>query len=586
MNYQKLRALSTKRFHLPLERSIERALRRLTLAEKSVFYFFTFLFILCSLSLLYKVNSAYLTDVPLRGGTLTEGVVGNPRFINPVLALSEADKNLSALVYSGLLKYGADGTLVNDLAESLTVSPNGLTYTLKIRPDAYFQDGTPVMADDVVFTIDKILDPDVKSPLFGDFAGVSISKVDSSTVSFTLRQPYAPFRANLTVGILPKHVWSSVTNDEFSFSQWNILPVGSGPYEVANVTRDSGGIPNYYDLTPFDKAVGRAPYIKHYVFKFYPSEQDLLSALDGGDIDSLSGISPAEAAGLKKSGQNILSSPLPRVFGVFFNQSTNKSLLDKSVRLALDMTAPKQDIVNKVLFGYGTAIDGPLPPGLFEDIDNSVTNRDMEKNLLDATALLARNGWVKNAETGILEKKSKTDTIKLSFTLSTSDNPELRAVADMLKSAWSKLGADITVNVYEQGDLNQNVIRPRRYQALLFGEVVGRDADVYPFWHSSERSDPGLNIALYVSSQADKLLSDARSQSDQDKRAADYKAFNSLVKFDLPAVFLYTPSFLYVVPKTVHGLTLGDLSTPQDRFESVRDWYIETNSVWNIFAKR
>jgi peptide/nickel transport system substrate-binding protein len=585
MTYQNLRALLIKRFHLPKERSIERAIRRLTLAEKSVFYFFTALFIFSSAALLYKVNSAYLTEVPLRGGTLVEGVIGNPRFINPVLAISEADRNLVSLVYSGLMRYGKEGELLNDLAESVTISPDGLTYTAKLRPEAHFQDGEPVTADDVIFTVQKILDPGIKSPLYGDFAGVTVQKVDAETVTFTLKRPYAPFMNNLTAGILPKHIWSTLTDDEFSFSQWNVLPVGSGPYKVSTVTRDNGGIPNYYELSPFDEAVGGAPYVNRYIFKFYPSDADLLDAFDSGDIDTISGISPSEAESLRRSGVSILTAPLPRVFGVFFNQSENKALLDKAVRQALDMTAPKQEIIDKVLYGYGTAIDGPLPPGLFSSIDNVSQNQDMQKNAEAALALLEKSGWQKNPDTGILEKKSKSATLRMSFNLSTSDNPELKAVADILKSAWNKLGAEVTVSVYEPGDLNQNVIRPRRYEALLFGEVVGRDADVFPFWHSSERNDPGLNIALYANSQTDKLLSDARSQSDTEKREALYKSFNTAVKADVPAVFLYTPSFIYVVPKTLKGLTLGELATPQDRFLDARNWYIETNSVWNIFAQ-
>lgn len=581
--YQNLRALLTKRFHIPKERAIERAVRRFTLAEKAVFYFLTGLFIFAGVALLWRVNNAFLVDVPLRGGTLTEGVIGNPRFINPVLAISEADKNLSSLVYSGLVRIGRNGQMVNDLAESVNLSSDGLVYTARLRPDVVFHDGTEVTADDVVFTLQKILDPGLKSPLFGDFAGVSVAKADERTVTLTLKKPYAPFINNLSVGILPKHIWSSVTDDEFYFSQWNVIPVGSGPYKVDTVTRDSGGIPNYYDLTPFGKGSDEAPYIEHYVFKFLPSETALVDAYNSGDIQSLSGISPSEAVTLRENGAHILSAPLPRIFGVFFNQNSNKVLLEKTVRRALDLAAPKKEIIDKVLDGYGTPLSGPLPPELFASIDDIAPDMSAGERMKAASELLAKDGWTKNAN-GVLEKKSKKDTLILSFNLSTSDNAELRAVAQMLTDAWRELGADVRVSIYEQGDLNQNVIRPRRYDALLFGEVVGRDADVFPFWHSSERNDPGLNIALYVNNAVDKLLEAARSQSDPSKREALYKSFDQSVKADVPAVFLYSPSFLYIVPEGVRGITLGELGTPQDRFANVYSWYIETNSVWNIFT--
>jgi len=582
MKYHDLRALLVKRFHIPKSRSISTAIRRFTLAEKAVFYFFVSLFIFSGVLLLWEVNSSFLVSVPLQGGTLTEGVVGNPRFINPVLALSEADKNLVALVYSGLVRVTPTGTIADDLA-NVTVSPDGLTYTAHINPAATFQDGTPVTADDVIFTIGKIVDVSIKSPLYGDFAGISIQKIDDQTVAFTLKKPYAPFIDNLTVGILPKHLWSSVSDDEFSFSQLNITPVGSGPYKVATVTRDSGGIPNYYDLVPFDKALGGAPYIANMVFKFYTNENDLLDAYSSGAIQSLSGMSPDEAVALKKEGANVISTPLPRVFGVFFNQNSNQVFLEADVREALDLAAPKTDIINNVLDGYGTALDGPLPP---EFSKANVTIPSAADGLAQAETLLGKNGWVKDPSTGILEKKSKSGTLTLSFTLSTSDTPELKAVADALKTAWTQMGAQVTVQVFDTGDLNQNVIRPRHYDALLFGEVIGRDEDVYPFWDSSERNDPGLNIALYANSAVDKLIEDARSQSDPAKRATDYASFEKDIMNDAPAAFIYAPSFLYVLPTSVHGVNLENLSLPQDRFAGIRNWYIDTDSVWQIFIPK
>lgn len=584
MNTRELRAFLLKRFHIPQIRSAERAIRRFTLAEKALFYLFAALFVISGILLIWNVNNSFLTQVPLSGGTYVEGIQGNPRFVNPVIALSEADRSLSSLIYSGLVRVTPQGEPENDLAESIEVSEDGLTYTVKLKSDAVFHDGTPVTADDVAFTIGKIQDPGIKSPLFGDFAGITVSKLDEHTLTFTLRRPYASFIWNLSVGILPKHIWSTLANDEFSFSQWNVLPIGSGLYKVESVERDSGGIPDYYELTPFDESVSGKPFITRYIFKFYPTEADLLDAYDSGDIDSLSGISPTEANALKKDGARVLSSPLPRVFGVFFNQNTNKALLDKTVRQALDLAAPKNEIVEEVLGGYAAVLEGPLPPGLFDFVESAESISAPER-IARAQKLLTDNGWIKNETSNILEKKTKSDTLKLSLSLSTSDNPELKAVAEKLRTAWQELGAQVDVKVYEAGDLNQNVIKPRKYEALLFGEVVGRDADIYPFWHSSERNNPGLNIALYANSQVDKLLAQTRVERDTEKRENVYKEFAAEIRKDTPAIFLYSPSFIYVVPKSVKGIELRELGTPQDRFLGLRDWYIETNSVWNIFVK-
>jgi len=585
MKYSELRALLMRRFDIPKERLVRKAIRSFTIAEKTVFYFLAGIFIFSALVMLFKVNFAFMSAVPVRGGSLTEGVVGTPRFINPVLAISDADKNLSILVYSGLVRNTSSREVINNLADDISISDDRLTYTAHIRPDALFQDGRRVTADDVLFTIQKIQNPSLKSPLFGDWNGISVEKIDDATISFTLKKPYTPFISNLAVGILPKHIWKNVTDDEFSFSQFNILPVGSGPYKIKTVERNSGGIPNYYNLEASSNVDGWMPYISNLIFKFYSNQTNLLNAYSAGDIESVAGISALEASDFKKAGARIVSSPLSRIFGVFFNQSQSKPLLDKAVRQALDLSAPKEDIVNNILHGYGTPIDGPFPAGLFSWSDDRRLGTNYAERLIEAEEVLKKGGWTKNETTGFLEKKSKSDTLVLSFSISTGNTPELRAVGEALKEAWSKLGARVDLQVYETSDLNQNVIRPRKFDALLFGEVINRNADVYSFWHSKERTDPGLNIALYTNSTVDKLLDNARSAKSLDALEKNAMALDKEIRNDVPAVFLYTPSFIYVVPEKVKNVSLSKLSNIQDRFQDIRSWYIETDRVWQLFNK-
>jgi len=582
MTFKQFKVLLMRRFSIPKEREIRNTMRKFTLAERAVFYTLAGIFIFSGVLLSYRVNSAFLSEVPIRGGTLTEGVIGNPRFINPVLAISEADKNLTSLVYSGLMRIDPSGRVENDLADSLDISSGGLVYTAHINERAIFHDGKPVTADDVIFTIQKVTDPAIKSPRRGNWDGVAIDKLDDYTVRFTLKTAYSPFVDNLAIGILPKHIWKNVSDDEFAFSQFNTLPVGSGPYEVSNVERNSGGIPNFYSLSPFDRVVGKVPYIEHLDFRFYPSEETLLSAYNGGNIQSFGSISPDKSEKIKGDNR-IISSPLSRIFALFLNQSQSKVLANKEVRQALNLTAPREAIVENVLGGFATPIDGPLPAGLFS-WNEADLDRSYEDRFAEAEEKLAKAGWKKNEETGVLEKKSGSSRIALSFSISTGDAPELRAVANQLVGAWERLGAKVDIQVFETGDLNQNVIRPRRFDALLFGEVVSRNADVYPFWHSSQRNDPGLNIALYANSKVDKYLEVARSSSDTERVEANYKAFVEEISSDIPAIFLYTPNFLYILPESVKSVNLGLLSVPQDRFADIRNWYMETDKVWKIFA--
>lgn len=537
-------------------------------------------------AMLYQVNKHFLVEVPSRGGTITEGVIGTPRFINPLLASSDADRDLTMLVYSGLMRVGPNGQLIDDLAASHTVSDDGLTYTFKIRPDAVWQDGYPVTADDVVFTIQKAQDPALHSPHQANWGGVTVKKIDDHTVQFTLSQAYAPFLQITTIGILPKHIWQNVTDDQFIFSTYNTEPVGTGPYRMQDVRTNGKNIPTEYDLTPFNKFVLGSPHIAHINFRFYNNEDDLTKAFRSGDITSMSAISAQTAAALTKDNYRVLSAALPRVYGVFFNQSHAQVFTDPAVREALNEAVDKQAIVNNVLAGYGTVIDGPIPPGtLGYTPPTQETATSSAARITAAQKILTDAGWVYDASSSVFMKKSKTGTETLSFTLSTaSDVPDLLDTAEALKQTWTTLGAQVTVDKYDLGNLSQDIIRPREYDALLFGEVLGRDSDPFAFWHSSQRLDPGLNIALYANSSVDKLLEKARTTLDPTARAQLFQQFNDAINKDMPAIFLYSPDFFYAVPNDLQGIDIQPISISSGRFANVYQWYTNTQYIWKIFV--
>ena len=185
---------------------------------------------------------------------------------------------------------------------------------------------------------------------------------------------------------------------------------------------------------------------------------------------------------------------------------------------------------------------------------------------------------------GVMEKKDKKGAVQtLEFSIATADSPDLKETADLIKSQWQKIGAKVTVKVFEYGDLYQNIIATRKYDALLFGESVGKDLDLYAFWHSSQRNSPGLNVALYVNSKVDTLLESARTTTDDDAKAKIYSQFESIIQADVPAIFLYSPEFIYIVPNRVHGMNLESVTVPSDRFYGINKWYVATDSVWKIF---
>lgn len=556
---------------------------------RALFLFFTGLLIVSTLGLLYILNERFITPVPAYGGSLSEGIVGSPRFINPLLAISDADHDVTALVYSGLLKATPQGTYIADLARSYDVSEDGKTYTFYLRDDVMFHDGTPVTADDVLYTVAQAQNPAVKSPVQANWAGVAVEKVDEHTIRFVLESSYAPFIENLTLGILPSHLWQNVSDEEFPFSNLNTSPIGSGPFRIVSISRSAAGIPASYELHPFnDYALGK-PYLSRLTLRFYQNEAALLAALKEGDVETASGISPASVAEL--GGFEIMRSPLNRVFGVFFNQNQSEILRSRDVRAALEEAIDRDALVAEVLRGYGVSLMSPVPPTVANGMlrKSAASSTPASDPALSAREKLISKGW-ELGEDGVLRRTSGSgsdaETVELSFALSTGNVPELRAAAEFVKKTWERMGAKVELQVFDQGDLSQNVIRPRKYDALLFGEVVGRELDLYAFWHSSQRNDPGLNIALYANATADSVLEKLRATRSEEERQALYGQFETELMSEIPAIFLYAPDFVYSVPNTIAGIELGFIGRPSDRFLSITQWHREVDYVWPFFASR
>jgi peptide/nickel transport system substrate-binding protein len=332
-------------------------------------------------------------------------------------------------------------------------------------------------------------------------------------------------------------------------------------------------------LASWSKYVLGRPKIKNITFKFFQNDNDLAKAYQNQSVESAAGLSPVVAKRLIQDKAKIDQVSLPRVFGVFFNQNVAPVFLNKEVREALDATAPKQRIIDEVLLGFGRPLNGPTPANVETDRDKAA-GLDPQK----AKESLLTAGWKENSS-GILEKKTKTGTTLLSFSISTSDTPELKRAAEILKEVWTQMGAAVEVKVFEAGDLSQNVIKSRKYDALLFGEVIGEDSDLYPFWHSSERNDPGLNISLYANITVDKALSELQTETDQNAKAAKKETIFSEISKDTPAVFLFSPDFLYAPAPEVKNVLLKSVSSQNERFLAVNEWYIETDKILKLFNK-
>jgi peptide/nickel transport system substrate-binding protein len=590
--------LFIKELYIPKKQELKDAYASFSKKQLCIFISILTISLFSILLILITINNKYTVEVPTNGGTITEGIIGIPTLINPVLALSDADKDLTSIIYSGLMRKNLDGTFIPDLAESYTISPDGLNYTFIIKKDAKFHDGINVTADDIIFTINKIKDPLIKSPRMG-WDVVNIKKQDDQTVIFTLNKPYISFMDNTTIGILPMHIWKNVTTTEFSLSPLNLKAIGSGPYKIQSFSKNKDGIPEKYTLKYFDKFTLGAPRIKYLNIISYANEKDLIKAMTSHTVDQAGGISPENASLVKENGYTVNTATLPRIFGIFFNKNKNKIFEDKNIIKAFNYAIDKQSIVDKILYGYGTIINSPIPETILSNNSNQINT-----SIDEANKILDDAGWRKDVDGIRVQSNTKTITqtkkvgkktvttktqintgpsTKLSFSLTTGNTPELKNTANLIKEQLEKIGAQVDIKIYETGQLNQ-LIRARDYEFLLFGQDIKHESDLFSFWHSSQKTDPGYNIALYSNTKVDNILESTQKITNYNERIIKYKDFIDEFNKDIPAILIYSPKYLYATSKELGDISIKTLIIPSDRFAPMYKWYANTDHVWKIFT--
>ncbi|MBD3245300.1 MAG: hypothetical protein GF335_04915 [Candidatus Moranbacteria bacterium] len=583
--------------------------RDLRLKERILILSLSLIFFLSSSWFLFNYYIKNTRIAPAKGGTYIEGIVGKPEYINPILAKgNETDLSLSQLIFSGLMKYDRDGNLVNDVAASWSISDDKTTYTVKIRDDVVFHDGEPLTAEDVIFTINTIKNRRFNSPLRFNWTTTEVSKGNGNEVVFVLKEPFTPFLHNLTFGILPKHIWQDIGPSDFLLSKYNKEePIGSGPYIFyRNDTNESDSISQII-LKANDNYHLGAPYIETIIFKFYPSEDLAIQALNEKQVTGLNDISHANVDKLNLEEVNIYEVSLPRYYAVFLNIYESEVLASDSVRKSLAWAACQEDIIQEVFQGKGKVVDSPvITIGMegVEGFEKRGCSVEKAKELLedDKWKLKEYSAQQENSQeeqedeeeqdgqqedsqeealqeelnsSGIDEIYYNEDLGPLKVTLTVPDYPKLVETAEILKKQWAQAGIYCEIEVLSIGDLKTSKIEPRAYEALLFGEVLTLDPDPRPYWHSSQRKDPGQNIANYNNKKVDDLLDKGKEEVNEEVRRKIYEEFQLQINKDIPAIFLYSSYYLYPVREEVKGIKLDLISATAKRFSNIHEWYLE-----------
>lgn len=585
--------------------------------------------------------------VPKAGGKFIEASVGSPQFVNPIFsATSDVDMDISRLVFSGLMRYDENNNLVPDLAAKYNVSDDKKIFTFELRKDVVWHDNEPFTAKDVVFTIETIQNNAVSSPLNISFQGIEVTVVDDYTVKFVSSESYPGLLSSLTVGILPEHVWYNVAPEQMRLAQSNIQPTGTGPFMFSRFTKDDSGHIYTYELKKFDRYYRELAYLDEFVFQFYTEYQGdtgSIQAIRNKKVTGLSFVPKQLRDKVTRKHINLYTLQMPQYTALFFNQSNNVFLKEKNLRQTLAMAIDKDRILKEALDGEGQIINSPILPGTLGynsdlgkvDFSPSAANDILDKNwtrvgaeeyykirkeelmkewdeknpvttttpetvevTTNTEAVLATSTPREQAEAEIDSKLNEELNVSqifyrknkegkfLEITIVTVGTEEYKQAAEMIAGFWQEIGVKVNIKYVSAKDISRDVLKTRDYDVLLYGEIVGSDPDPYPFWHSSQASYPGLNLSSYVNRNTDTLLEQARATTDDNKRAEAYTKFQEALLADVPAVFLYMPTYTYAATDDVYGIDTKKISQPADRFSDVASWYMKTKGQWSFSSDK
>jgi peptide/nickel transport system substrate-binding protein len=501
----------------------------------------------------------------------TEAIVGAPSRVNPLFShLNDADRDLASLVFSGLTRLGADGSVLPDLAQTWEISEDARSVTFHLRRGVTWHNGTAFTAADVIFTYSLLADPKLagdpdEEPLW---RRLTCTAPDDATVTCQLPEPFAPFPAYATVGILPKHLLEGTDGTAISTSPFNVQPVGTGPYRLASVDQSRAL------LRANDNYHLGSPRLAEIELLFFPDIAGAGAAVLNGQAQGIFVDATASPADLETiAGLDAIKSfeGSRSAYTVLYLNTGEAPLSDPEVRKAIAETIDVDGIIDSSLEDRAHRADSPIVAGTWA---YNPDVKQLRRGLGAARDTLDEAGWTLPDNTQVRSRNG----IELRMTLLTDQDPLRGAVSEAIAEQLGEIGISVTLAREESTDLISNFLIPRQYQAAVFGWDPGPDPDPYPAWHSSQAGDTGRNLAKYSNEEADRLMETARRTRDLDERQRLYYAFQDIFLDDVPSLLLYHPVDSYLVTEDIQNVQLGVLFNSSSRFRNVHEWVFEQRS--------
>lgn len=519
-------------------------------------------------------QQSYLTTAPVNDGTYAEAVLGSVETLNPLLANTNAEQSAGYLMFSSLLRYDRTGHLNNDLATKISINNTNTVYTVNIRPDAKWQDGVSVTANDIAFTVGLIKNPNIRSTITG-WTNISVRVIDNTTVEFTLPATYASFEYALTFPIVPEHILGNVAPSSIRENNFSQNPIGSGPFKLRFVQSiDTNSAHKIVYMARNNQYYGGTAKLARLQLNAYDTTDEIISALASSEVNAAAYLSPIDIKQINLKKYTVSVDPIQS--GVYAIINTKSPLLsDVALRRALQLATNTRAIRDK-LPKETPMLDLPFTDGqLTGDVPVAP-----QYNLAGANTALDSAGWLMGSD-NIRVKGDQQ--LKLSVIVMKDD--EFESVLEVLSGQWRAAGIAVETQVVDPTDVSQNVVQnilqPRNFDVLLYRLNIGADHDIYAYWHSSQATPQGLNFSNYSNAVSDDALTSARARVESNLRNAKYITFAKQWLFDVPAIGLYQSTAQYVYRRNANVVkSSADLVSPIDRYSDVLDWSVGSRTVY------
>lgn len=524
------------------------------------FLIFVFSFIFIAINFLNEKS----VFAPAEGGKIIEGVIGQPSFINPVIVGdNNPDRDLIELIFSDF----------SDLSENYKISEDGKIWNIRLKENIFWHDAKSITSDDVIFTIKTIQNSDSNSFLYSNWREIQAERISEREIKLTLPEFYSFFKNTIDkLKPIPKHLFENIPAANLKLSDYNLEPIGEGPFKFVSFKKERSGFISQVSLGKNENYFDKKPYLDEIIFKYYQNEEELIKAYNSGAIDNFAGIQEKNLFKININ-HSIFELRLPRYYAIFFNLA-NPILKDKEIRLALNYAVDKKALIEKIFNNHALLVNGPLVLGM-EGYAPDIYSEDFF-SIEKANQILENKGW-QLKENEIRDKEEKKESKKLEFNLIVPEIAFLIETAGLIQKNWLKIGVKLNLIIKPLDEINEEFIKTRNYEIILFGNIFSdiNSPDFSSFWHSSERFYPGLNLAFYENKTADSLIETTRKSLNENVRERALSSLQSLIIQDSPAVFLYSPNYFYIVKPALKGFEEKFISSFSARFKNVNKWHVK-----------